>query len=685
MAQNTGPVWRQHSCCFYATKQDLLDALVPYFKDGLEHDESCLWLISDPLSKEDAQSALRQVVPHLDRYEAASRMEFLPYNEWYLKEGVFDTRRIIHGWHQKLGQALAKGHAGLRISGDTGWVKKKNWKILLDYEKTLHGSLPDERMHVLCTFPVADNGASDLLDVAHAHQAVAARRNGSWEVLETTEFRRALAQIRSLAAANESLRSEIAERERVDNELKQQKEILQKIFDHIPLMLNFVGADGRVKLVNREWERTLGWTLEEIQRQNLDLFAERYPDPECGPKVLDFPAKLKLRDGRIIDTNWTIVPLSDGTTIRIGRNITDRGRANEPPGESEEWFRQLAENIRELFWIKTPDFKRVLYLSPSYESFTGGDRETRYREEGVQPFLERIYPEDRAGMAEIIQRADGQEFETEFRITMPDGSLRWIRDHAFPIRDRSGRVYRIAGIARNVTDRKLADQRLKATGEQLRALSASLQSAREEERTRIAREIHDELGSGLTSLKWDLEGLAKSLSEPVEQSQLTVLREKTASMMKLTDTIIQAVRRIASDLRPSILDDIGLVDAIEWQTQQFQARTGIACHSVRVLEKAHLDQEHSTAVFRIFQETLTNILRHAQATKVDIMMREQEGMFVLTIVDNGKGITDGEKSDQLSLGLLGMQERAHLLGGKVDVRGMKPRGTVVTVEVPTDG
>ena len=691
MATNTDPVWRKHSCCFYATKQDLLDVLVPYFKVGLEHRESCLWVISDPLSIEEAQTALRQAIPDLDRYEAACSMEFVRYNEWYLGEGAFDIEKVMQGWHRKLSQALARGHAGLRVSGDTGWLTNKLWQDFLDYENKLDGSLSDERMRVLCTFPVEASGASDLLDVAHAHQAVTARRNGNWEVLETAQLRQATQQIGALAAANERLRSEIAEHERVENELKTQKEILQKIFDHIPVMINFVDDDGRIKLVNREWERTLGWTLDEIQRQDLDIFGECYPDPEYRQKVLDFVAKSsgewtnfkpRLRDGRVIDTNWTVVRLSDGTSIGMGRDITDRQRADEALRESEERFRQIAENIRELFWIKTPDFKQVLYLSPSYEIFTGRDRETRSREEGVDSFLEMIYPEDRPRMAEIIQRADRQEFEIEFRIIMPDGSLRWIHDRGFPIRDYSGQVYRIAGIARNVTDRKLAEERLKATGEQLRALSASLQSAREEERTRIAREIHDELGSSLTGLKWDLEGLAKSLSGPVEQSQLAALRERTASMTRLTDTIIHTVRRIASDLRPSILDDIGLVDAIEWQAQQFQARTGIACHSGRTLETAHLNKEQSTAVFRIFQETLTNVLRHAQATRVDIAMREQEGMFFLRVVDNGRGITADEKSDQLSLGLLGMQERAHLVGGKVDIGRMKPNGTVVTVEVP---
>src|ERR1700680_992010 len=233
MATNNDPVWKTHSCCFYATKRDLLDVLVPYFKDGLEHDESCLWVISDPLSKSEAQSSLRRAVPDLDRYEATCSMEFLPYKEGYIKDGSFDAKRVIHGWHQKLAQALARGHAGLRVSGDTAWVKKNNWKVLLDYENKLDVSLSDERMRVLCTFSVEANGASDLLDVAHLHQSVTARRNGNWEVLETTQFRQALEQIRSLAAANERLRSEIAEHERLENELKKQKEILQTIFDHI--------------------------------------------------------------------------------------------------------------------------------------------------------------------------------------------------------------------------------------------------------------------------------------------------------------------------------------------------------------------------------------------------------------------------------------------------------------------
>jgi len=497
-------------------------------------------------------------------------------------------------------------------------------------------------------------------------------------------------RISELTAANDALRSRIADQERVLSELVKQKEILQRIFDHVPMMIAMLGPDGRFKLVNRAWERTLGWTLEEILTQNIDIFKEVYPDPEDLERVRNFVAapsghwedfESRLRDGRTIQSSWFQFRFPDGSHFAVGQDITEAKQAEEALREAQESFRQVTENIEELFWIKTPDFKRLLYLSPNWERVTGVDRERHFEADGVRFLLDLIHPDDRAGMAEIMRRADGKEFEIEFRLIAPDGSLHWIRERGFPIYDRSGKVDRIAGIAENITGRKLAEERLKATSEQLRALSASVQSAREEERARIAREIHDELGSGLTSLKWDLEGLDKAFSEPFEQSRWAALREKTASMMKLADGIIRTVRRIASELRPSILDDLGLVEAIEWQAQQFQSRTGIVCRLSRSMATVELTQDQSTAIFRIFQEALTNVLRHAHASRVDIAMEEDDG-FLLAITDNGRGITEREKTDPSSLGLLGMQERAHLVGGKVDIAGVSGSGTVVTIRLP---
>ena len=156
-------------------------------------------------------------------------------------------------------------------------------------------------------------------------------------------------------------------------------------------------------------------------------------------------------------------------------------------------------------------------------------------------------------------------------------------------------------------------------------------------------------------------------------------------MMTLTDTTINTVRRIASELRPVALDTLGLTEAIEWQAREFQKRTGIIVECDCNLENVHLSGDQSTAVFRIFQEALTNILRHAQATGANIQMQEEAGEFTLTINDNGRGITDDEKSGECTLGLLGMRERAHLIGGKIDIMGIEEKGTVVTVRIPISG
>ena len=237
-------------------------------------------------------------------------------------------------------------------------------------------------------------------------------------------------------------------------------------------------------------------------------------------------------------------------------------------------------------------------------------------------------------------------------------------------------------IVNDITESKRAEEQLKANTEQLRALSASLQSAREDEGTRIARKVHDELGGALTSLKWELESLEKVISESKDQPQVEVLREKIVAMLRLSDATISVVRSISSELRPSVLDALGLGEGIELEALQYQARTGIRCHFEWSSKNVDLNQEQSTAIFRIFQEALTNTLRHAQATRVDIALSEEAGEFVLTVSDNGRGITEDDKSRMKSLGILGMRERAHLIGGEINITGVKAQGTVVTVRVP---
>ena len=218
-------------------------------------------------------------------------------------------------------------------------------------------------------------------------------------------------------------------------------------------------------------------------------------------------------------------------------------------------------------------------------------------------------------------------------------------------------------------------ERLRESEEKLRRLAAHLISVREEERAHIAREIHDELGQVLTGLKMEVTWLAKRLKEKP-------LVEKTDSMCKLIDTTVQTVRKIATGLRPEMLDDMGLVAAVAWQAKEFQKRTGIRCRTKLPPESVKLDVDVSTTMFRIFQEILTNVARHSRATRVDMELTITEERVALEVVDNGVGIADAELNGKKSLGLLGMHERALLFGGEVKITGTPGHGTRVSVSIP---
>jgi signal transduction histidine kinase len=211
----------------------------------------------------------------------------------------------------------------------------------------------------------------------------------------------------------------------------------------------------------------------------------------------------------------------------------------------------------------------------------------------------------------------------------------------------------------------------------LRNLSTHQQRTREQERKKIAREIHDELGQALTALKMDLSWLSKR----IPQQQRGVI-EKTESMSRLIDNTINTLRRIASELRPSLLDDLGIIAAIEWQASQFEKTSGIKCRVRKSFRSLSLGQDHSLAAFRILQESLTNVLRHAAATEVKIGLDKASGNLIIDIVDNGRGISHEECYDQKSLGLTGMRERALSIGGEVIINGITGKGTTVNVSIP---
>lgn len=273
---------------------------------------------------------------------------------------------------------------------------------------------------------------------------------------------------------------------------------------------------------------------------------------------------------------------------------------------------------------------------------------------------------------------DAGHIHTETDERRMDGTPVRIEGHYLCVYDERGRITGHLGIQRDITDRHLAAEEIAQSREELRALAARLESVREEERTRIARELHDELGQALTGLKLDLAWMERRLNRH-SQSELV---DRCASVLGRMDDVMIAVRRIVTELRPSVLDQLGLADAIEWQAQDFARRTGLTLDLDIQCEVPQPQGAVASAVFRMLQEALTNVAKHASATNVQVALHIDENSLALGVSDNGRGITRNEMRGSHSLGLLGLRERAIAWGGSVTISGDRKSGTTVALLLP---
>ena len=380
-----------------------------------------------------------------------------------------------------------------------------------------------------------------------------------------------------------------------------------------------------------------------------------------------------------IDVSLTTIPIQGRRIIYTAwRDISERKKAEEALRESEERYRIAIESSNDGVAI-TRDGLHVYVNRRFLEMFGYGKAE----EVLGKPVGDFIHPEDRQRVVEMnLKRQTGEvpPSKYEFVGIRSDGSLIHLESSASRI--TYGGEPASLSYLRDITDRKQAEAQLRDSHERLRALAARLQAIREEERARVAREIHDELGQALTCMKIDLWQIREESSlDPVDKDAVLL---KIESLLGFIDATVDTVRRIASDLRPSILDDLGLVPAIEWQLSDFQRRTGIIC-AFRKPRSLVIDKDYSSALFRVFQESLTNVARHSEAEKVEITLRKTKGELVLTIRDNGKGIRESEVSSAASLGILGMRERVLPFDGRIQITGKPGKGTRVTVRIPLPG
>jgi two-component system sensor histidine kinase UhpB len=461
---------------------------------------------------------------------------------------------------------------------------------------------------------------------------------------------------------------------------------LASVFEILPDMVFVVDRDERVIFVNQVASRALGGRAEElVGRHQRDLF---HPDLAVRHSlaiqhVFHTGETVVTEDQQALNVRqvWIdtrLVPFRDpsgniAAVVGIVRDVSERRLVQETLALREAYLRSMLDNLPYLAWLKNPEGKFQVVNQP-FAKAAGKERPSSLL--GLDDFA--IWPHELA----MHYVADDQEvMQTRQQKLVEEqisdrGVLRWVETFKSPVYDAAGKVIGTTGLAHDITLRRQLQEEQRRSREQLRALAAHVESVREQERVRIAREIHDELGQSLTCMGMDLAFLDRQIDPENKDAAARV-----AALVELVKDTIRCVRRISSELRPSILDDLGLGAAIDWLAHDFETRTQIAC-TVEVPEDLSLPFDLATPLFRVCQEALTNVTRHASATSVSIHLTCSTSHIALTIKDNGRGITEEEIKRHGSLGLLGMKERIGILGGTLDVEGKPGEGTTLAIHIP---
>ncbi len=493
---------------------------------------------------------------------------------------------------------------------------------------------------------------------------------------------------------------DVTYRRYTEESLRESRYFIEQIASASPVILFLYDVvERRCLYLNGLVEKILGYTIWNlVEMKPLFTMALAHPD-EAAAHAEHFENLAKAVEGQVVERefrlrgtggNWvwlhsreTVFKVAPGgpplQIVAVATDITAHRIALNKLASNEAFFRKLAETTGMIPFEVDLQTAQFTYVGPQAESLFGYPP-SHWSAPGFWQSI--LHPDDEDAAAHSILNADrsNPEVHAEFRLRKMDGQFVWVRQVArySSMEEEGGRA---RGFLFDITQAKLIEEERERSRRQLRELGLRNQSAREEERISVAREIHDELGQALTLFRIELTWLENRMAKVLSERGAEPVVRKIGQMKRMLDGTLQTVRRITTNLRPPVLDELGLRAAIEWQAEGFSRRVGIRCEvDAEAIECACKDT--ATALFRIFQEILTNVARHAQASRVRVRLNKEADCFVLVVSDNGRGFAPATGAKPNSFGLLGMGERAESLGGRVDISSGLAQGTTVTVRLP---
>lgn len=657
--------WGTHICVFYQDKQDLIDILVPYFKAGLENNEFCMWITSEPLNTKEAEESLRQAVNNLSEYVEKGQIEILDYSQWYTKLGRFDTDEVLQGWNEKYEQAVKRGFDGLRVTGNALWLEKRDWKKITRYEAMANDIIGDSRILAICTYPLNKCGASEAIDVVCNHRFALIRREGRWELVESSEIRN------------------------VTKVLQKALEQWEVTFNATQDSIMLVDNDFRVLKANLATSGLLGKPLDDILGSRCyELIHGTNVAPDICP--LKKMKKTKVREKvelHIPDKDiWvatSVDPILDdkgdvSSTVHIIRDITKHKQAQEALKDSEEKYRAIVERAPD--GIVTVDLKGIItscntalleQTGYSEQDFVGKhfSKNPTIRIKDIPKYL-KIFGSLLAGKVPE---------PLEFVGIHKDGSEHWGEVHISIIKKR-GKIIGFQAMTSDITERKQAEEKLREYQEQLKSLASELTLAEERERRRIAIELHDEISQSLFISKMKLEEIQKSGSDKTFDDTLDEISNSLGR-------IIADMRSLTFDLSSPILYEFGFEEAVaEWLNERVEKKCGIATEFEDDGLPKPLDDDIRVILFRNVRELLINVVKHARAKKIKVSIQKVSSRIRVSVEDDGVGF-DSTKAESLitskeAFGLFSIRERLEHLGGNLEIKSSPGCGCRVTITSP---